>query len=303
MTRSHKEEEHRRLETQAAEIAEIEFRRKRMALKAEARKRQEAATEQMNQSPEPTNTFEELFDHDEEKKVNEDSFAKYVNSKSIESSQNIFAKSRKSYNKFIGVTAGEANSLVHAPELESINNDVAKKSEVAETEIREHSVRKIPAFSQGKRESLIAKRMRELMMSNENRLSTKDPIFGVDNNNVFEDNTNMSESEGKITSSKPVLETGSTRRDDEEPREIQNTHERESNLDPTELQSVKNNRSPKRISRTSATYQEYIRTMRSESEQKRIDDMHSIFGQAGLLSRVKRTNIATVQVEDGAIFY
>ena len=120
----------------------------------------------------------------------------------------------------------------------------------------------------------------------------------------FEDDTSISESEGKITSSKPVLETSnSTLSDDEEPREIKKTHEREYNLDPTELQSVKNNRSPKRISRSSTTYQEYIWTVRSESEQKRIDDMHSIFGQAGLLSRVKRTNIATVQVEDGAIFY
>jgi hypothetical protein len=44
-----------------------------------------------------------------------------------------------------------------------------------------------------------------------------------------------------------------------------------------------------------------MRSQRSESEQKRIDDMHIIFGQAGLVSRVKRLSRAKVEVEDRAI--
>jgi len=48
-------------------------------------------------------------------------------------------------------------------------------------------------------------------------------------------------------------------------------------------------------------YLEYMQSQRSESEQKRLDNFHMIFGQAGLLSRVKRISRAKVEVEDRTI--
>merc|ERR1712238_641076 len=44
-----------------------------------------------------------------------------------------------------------------------------------------------------------------------------------------------------------------------------------------------------------------MQSQRSESEQKRLDDLHMIFGQAGLLSRVKRISQAKVEIEDRTI--
>ena len=43
----------------------------------------------------------------------------------------------------------------------------------------------------------------------------------------------------------------------------------------------------KRTCRSSSAYQKDMENLRSESEQRRIDDMYDIFEQAGLLSRVK----------------
>jgi hypothetical protein len=43
----------------------------------------------------------------------------------------------------------------------------------------------------------------------------------------------------------------------------------------------------KRTNTSSSAYQKDMQNLRSESEQRRIDGMHNIFQQAGLLCRVK----------------
>jgi hypothetical protein len=59
--------------------------------------------------------------------------------------------------------------------------------------------------------------------------------------------------------------------------------------EPTSFRELGTPSPNKRISGTTATFHEEMRSQRSESEQKRIDNMHAIFLKAGLMSRVKRS--------------
>ena len=273
------EEEQRRQEIQASEIAEIEFRRKRMALKAEARKREEC--KQIKPSSELMSVLEEeSFPHDEEKKVNGDILVKDVNTKPIRA---------------------QLNGVAISEEVCANSERVSQKLVVGETKIPKNSIRKHPAFSR-KGGSLVASRMRQLLVSNGSAaLTNESPSTGIDGEESVEDtNVSMNENEEKMISSKSILETDSTRSDDDEPREIQKTTVPDSPNMNIANEEVKDE-IPKRSSRTSATYyQDYMRSQRSESEQKRIDDMHVIFGQAGLVSRVKRSSRANVEIEDRA---
>lgn len=279
--RAKQEEEQRRQETQASEIAEIEFRRKRMALKAEARKREECATKQIKPSSESMIVLEEeSFPHDEEKKVDADILMKDVDTKPIRT---------------------QPNDIAISEEVCANSERVSQKSVVAETKIHNNSIRKHPAFSR-KGGSLVASRMRQLLVSNGSGALTNDsPSIVIDGEHVEDTNVSMNESDEKMISSKLILETDSARSDDDEPRELQKT-----TIPDSPNMSIANEEEKdeisKRSSRTSATYyQDYMRSQRSESEQKRIDDMHIIFGQAGLVSRVKRLSRAKVEVEDRAI--
>jgi hypothetical protein len=277
--RAKQEEEQRRQEIQASEIAEIEFRRKRMALKAEARKREEC--KQIKPSSKSMIVLEEeSFPHDEEKKVNEDILMKDVNTKPIRT---------------------QPNGIAISEEVCANSERVSQKSVVAETKIHKNSIRKHPAFSR-KGGSLVASRMRQLLVSNgSGALTNESPSVVIDGEHVEDTNVSMNKSEEKMISSKLILKADSTRSDDDEPRERQKTTVPDSPNMNIAIEEVKDE-TPKRSSRTSATYyQEYMRSQRSESEQKRIDDMHVIFGQAGLVSRVKRSSRAKVVVEDRAI--
>ncbi len=195
----------------------------------------------------------------------------------------------------------QPNDIAISEEVCANSERVSQKSVVAETKIHNNSIRKHPAFSR-KGGSLVASRMRQLLVSNGSGALTNDsPSIVIDGEHVEDTNVSMNESDEKMISSKLILETDSARSDDDEPRELQKT-----TIPDSPNMSIANEEEKdeisKRSSRTSATYyQDFMRSQRSESEQKRIDDMHIIFGQAGLVSRVKRLSRAKVEVEDRAI--
>jgi len=246
--RAKQEEEQWRQETQAAEIAEIEFRRKRMALKAEARKKEECGTTQIKHSFElKTVLVEESFGHDEEKKLNEGTFMKIVDTDTehIQTEPNGIAISEKSYTNSGGKFKLEPMN----------NNNTSQKSGVAETKIHENSIRNHPAFSK----------------------------------------------RGGVANRTRLISGGSGTVTNDSPSTVNDSEHDEGNCINVQQTSNLNDEIPKRISRTNETYHEYMQSQRSESEQKRLDDLHTIFGQAGLLSRVKSLTRAKVEVEDGTI--
>ena len=298
---AHNGEEYGRHETQAAEIAEIILTRKAMSIKAEARKREDMATKQMNRKlPKQAIAFENPF---EEKKTDEESNTKEIDSKSKESIHESFVKRRKPLHIVNSVTRSQqkTNLLSSAPKAESTNPGVAEEVKAVEPEIHGDPVRRVLTFSNSTGESLVAKRMLELKVPKGNFSSPQEhDLSAQQNNHLRTTKNNARVAEDKPTANKPVFEAV----DDapvsgKESSGIQKIDRREPRPDPKATRPENKSQTPKRSSKTSATYKERMRSLRSGSEQKRIDGMNNIFRQAGLLSRVKRSNVAVI--EDGTI--
>jgi len=299
---AHNEEEYGRHETQAAEIAQIILTRKAMSIKAEARKREDTAAKQMDRKlPKRTIAVENPF---EEKKIDEESNAKEIESKSKESINQSFMKWRKPLHIVNSVTRSQqkTNVLSHTPKAESIDTGVGEEVKAVEPESYGDPVRRVLKFSKSTGESLVAKRMLKREVSKGNFSSPqKNDLSARENNHPRTTNRNARLAEDKPTANKPVFEAvnGGAPVSENEFYGIQKKDRRESRPDPKATRPENESLTPKRSSKSSATYKECMRSLRSESEQKRIDGMNSIFRQAGLLSRVKRTNVAVI--EDGAI--
>jgi len=274
--RAKHEEDRRRKETLAAEIAEIEFRRKRMALKAESRKREEFNIIQTKNSPDSVSLLEERFPHNEEKKIDEAAFGKDFEAMPRGTRPNSAAKIEDSQSGFERFAApkGESDSSVDGPVLQSNNYSAIQNSVDFD--------RRSPEG-----ESFVATRLRILSRANGSKISTKNIISEANDDLYY----------------------------DEEPCEMETNkiQERSTNISNKESVAISNSNGenankfdfdkpiPKRISRTNATYQESMRSRRGESEQQRMNWMHNVFKQAGLMSRVKHSAQVKVDVEDQTI--
>lgn len=282
-TKAQKEVEHRRLDLQAAEIAEIEYRREKMVMKAAARTKEELRTEKMSKTNKSMNTLYESHQHDEDMKINDDSYTRDVDSKSGESSQQTSAKIRKGLNKFNPVASSkeESFSFANTSKVESIKV-AQRKCKVVRTESDQRSIPRIPIVTSVEGKSLVAKRMQELMKSNRNDASTSKDITSV-----AKPLTDIYKFERNLDSKIELLRTDNAQNDIVNPYEIHATDERDSDPDLVASRSERDNQALLRTSRTSSTYQKDMQNIRSEVEQNRIDGMHRIFEQAGLFSRVK----------------
>jgi hypothetical protein len=229
--KAHIEEDNRRLEIQAAEMTDLENRRKKMATKAAAREKERLTAEQMNKSTKSMN----------------DTRTEDVDSKTGKSSQRTFAKNGKVLNKSDPVTTHEKKGI-------------------------------IPVVASGKGTSLVAKRMQELKISNMNDASpTKHSISAAKTHEISEEDTDISKSEGKVhpRDSRPDLIASRS--------EPKNRVLKRTNISSSADQKYMQNQVLKRTKISSSAYQKEMQNLRSESEQTRIDGMHYIFQQAGLL--------------------
>jgi len=223
-----REGDNRRLEIQAAEMADLENRRKKMASKAAAREKERLAAEQIIKSPESMN-----FTRTED-----------VGSKTGKSSQRTFAKNGKAPNKSDPITTDDKEG-------------------------------RIPVVASGKGTSLVAKRMQELKISNRNDASsTKHIVPPVKNHEISEENTDIRRSEPK----NQVL--------------------KRTNISSSANQKDMQNQVLKRINISSSAYQKDMQNLRSESEQRRIDGMHYIFQQAGLLFSPTKDSIPAAKTHE-----
>jgi hypothetical protein len=186
------------------------------------------------------------------------------------------------------------------------NRDSVEDSGLAQSAAlsqRDISGQETPSGGQGNGASLsmgsggiIAARKQQLFMSNDKNISTDEYVTSMD---IEEMNSIV----GKPTKGVPDLDTSEN--PDENDITIadsanekldggDSTNPKEMDVsaltEPTSLpEAVKPAVAGQRVSGTNASYQEQVRSQRSESEQKRLDEMHAIFKKAGLMSRTKRS--------------
>jgi len=199
-----------------------------------------------------------------------------------------------------------SSSHEQAEQMESIE---LQDKEDSQAEKRQYNVSG-PAISRGG--GIIAARKQQLFMSNGNSSSVKDRAVtspGVTSVDVDEMNSIVANKSKPMDVRKldEVSERSNASLDVDEKRAVaeENTAQEDENSNNliftdsktkdadmsalTEPTAFPNPTPTKRVSGTNASYQEHVRSLRSESEQKRIDEMHTIFRKAGLMSRTKRS--------------
>ena len=256
-----KEEENRRLELQAAEIAEMESRREKMAMKAEARKKENSINKHMSELTESISVSGKSSRHSDEQTRSGSSHGKEIGRKPGESKHDAFANFRKQFNKFDPVTTSRAET-----------DDKAESVEKVRTEIDTDCISKGGG-------SLFVNRMHDLNFAKGGGQSlTKNDFIAA------KSSTDKYQSKGGPDLKKGVMPT-KTKSDVTDIHRSYKIDQRLGNPAPKAPWPITENDTPKRMSRNRVAYHEEMHAFRSDSEQRRIDAIHNIFEQAGLLSR------------------
>jgi len=240
------------------------------------------------------NALHEPFEHKEEKK--DDALTKNVDSKPQHSSKYTFAN-KKQVKKFdsVSVTKQEKSPLRNGPKVQSTNYKVTQKGGLGTT-VQQPPAGKTPANSERKGESLIARRRRELMLSNKkDSSSTNNDQISASQPNATSGKKSKSEKEEKTDAKKLVSEGDNVLVGKGDTRATQKTNGSECRPNPPPL-SENEKQILYRASRSTASYHAFTKNLRSELEQKRIDDMQRMFVQAGLMSRIKRAKTPSFEV-------
>jgi hypothetical protein len=309
--KSRQAEEKRRQEVQAAELAELEFRRKRMAMKAEVRKREETAIvagvqqRSVPQDRDPSR-FECSF-HTEEKKESDS-----IISNPLEEQQRAFETSRDTKN-FLAPTSQTKTTTIGPWQLKKRSNDpsTARKQDVSKSVDGTHNNNlggpkqvlsgSRPPFTRNGR--VVTVRKQQLFMSNGNEVPVVEENGEVTSVDVAEMNSIVgkkpAESERMPSFESTMIADNvvglNTSNSVEESNPSVFTKYKDVDVsaltEPTAVSPMTSSTTPtpsKRVSGTNSSYVEKMRSQRTEAEQKRLDEMHTIFTKAGLMSRTKR---------------
>lgn len=311
------EVEQRRRETQAAELAELELRRTRMALKAEARKKEDEASKQTSKDAAEVSPRLEIFPDDEEKKESD--------SITIPS-QDVVAFPRQDFPR--GSNQGRENTgapgarsklqnylaMSRAENVDVVNDSsgdvveqpamggVFARTETTEVPVgKRQEVKQPPSVSRhiktsddtsasfSRKGGIVAERMRQMLISIE-RGASADTGASVDAGVAKVEPRGKQELNisGSYPSDLPAASGESNHGGGNMPTSVAATALNEAPVASPDVQ----NSEPvvKRIAVTSTAYGDEMRSHRSEAEQKRIDDMQAIFQKAGLMSRVKKAS-------------
>ena len=313
--KSKQEEERRRQEAQAAELAELEFRRKRMALKAEARKKEEDTPEEQEAL---VSDELENFQLAEEKKES-DSIVQNTPEEEVcrsEPTRSEFVDSGKKERLFGRANlkktpvapwqlkenqSGPSGVVGHGitknkdpvDDSGSAQNEGLSQREIPGPETPSVGKSTSPTSGSG---GIIAARKQQLFMSTEKKPSTDEYVTSMDieemNSIVGKPTKDVSYSDtSENAEENDIAIADSTNKkldacDSPNPKEMDVSALTEPTSFPEAAKPVV---SGQRVSGTNASYQEQVRSQRSESEQKRLDEMHVIFQKAGLMSRTKRS--------------
>lgn len=303
------QEEQRRKDAQAAELAELEFRRQRMALKAEARKKQlEASKLEISEAAEVSDRME-TFSNDEEKKENDsvvmqtsdvvshppDELVNGPNERlDTIVTQEVLSKRQTHLTSSGALPFGNVPDFTPTTVLkrhgqwsfaQSRSHECLQeeRQETTQTQSAKKSINAQAGKSTSvpRKGGVVADRMRQIMTSSANGASGD--VEDVEKETLTTKEKNVVEGQLQDVSPAPgntnIGASNSTLLGSPEA----------SNEDTLNL-SVANSIEPgiKRVALTSTAYGDEMRSLRSEAEQKRIDAMHVIFEKAGLLARVKK---------------
>ncbi|VEU36993.1 unnamed protein product [Pseudo-nitzschia multistriata] len=176
----------------------------------------------------------------------------------------------------------------------ALKAEARKKQEVATTQNSvtgtiEHA-KPAKGISDSSKESLFSKRMRDLE-------TPKSVVSSTKTDSALTGKRNVTISGDKLRPNRPASKTMDAKDEVIQTSGGQKTSDKKSSADAKPMQPKSKSKAGNQAGKSK--YQDLMQSLRSESEQKRIDEMHNIFRQAGLMSRAKRTTVAQVHIDNG----